>query len=54
MQRCFCKNVAFLRYLVKVGVRVEFSKTEGLFCKTSDDVRPETLYIYIRREGEIR
>ena len=42
--RVFCaKTKRFLRYPLKIGLRVELSQTKGLFRKNADDVRAEAL-----------
>ena len=37
------KTKRYLRESLKKGLRVEFEEKEGLFCKISNDVRPEAL-----------
>ena len=33
----------YLQKTLKIGLRLKFLETEGLFCKSADDVRPEAI-----------
>ena len=43
MTGCFVQKRIVFPDPLKQGLRVEFLKIEGLFCKSDDDVRPEAL-----------